>query len=437
MPVVWLAFSTYLLALALPFVLYRRAWGWFQPIVFTIVWWHLIQQILPRLGVYSQGLDYHRALPGWLISDLNLVVAKALLVDVVALLALYVGFFGSGRLPVPRLRFRPPRHLLVKVLLVGAVSLFALLRLIDEAGGLGPLMLQRGLSVDLRVRASLGGGHWQFMVGLLKTACLVWLALKPEHWRRPIFIAVFGAALFIGFAATGSRGGLYMPILMAGAIWALAHRRVPYLLIVVFGVAALAMIGILGEFRAESRGARSLDNVTLTTDLVDNLERGLADVTKYGTQSIGIYPIIAKVPEQVDFLYGQSYASIFLAPIPSVILPFDKPAAGGAWTAEHFFGTTQNTIPPSTIGEAYWNFHLPGVLIVMTLFGIFLKWLARLFTVNAGAPWVMVIYVYTLFALQPNSDSFYSWLHGIVPIVLFLLLFCGLPRRTLPSSASM
>lgn len=426
---VWLAFLVYALVLLLPFLLYRSSWGWFHPLVFMVLWWQLVRQDLPRLGIYAEGLLHHRVMMDAGPIEMNAVVVQTLLLTSLGLLAFYVGFIGAGRLRVPRLSFAAPRFLLFKVAMIGGISACAFLVLTWEAGGIGTLLLQRGLPRDQRIVVELGGGHWHYLVGLLKVACLLWLALRPNAWRNPVFLATFIFALAIDYIGTGSRSGIIMTVAMAGAIWMLNFRRVPYSAVVAAGAFALLVVGIGGELRMASRGADSLSAIQLNANVKDALVAGYRNVVSYGTETDGTYGIVAVVPQKVGFLYGQSYLSIPFAPVPSALLPFDKPQAGGRLNAIHIFGNPLSAIPPGNIGEAYWNFHVPGVFLVMLLFGVLIKWFVCLFSDNQGSGWVTIIYVYTLFLLQPNSTAFYGWLHAIVPIVFFILLFCGMPRR--------
>lgn len=424
---VYAAFLCYLLVLALPFHLQKSSWGWFHPLILTVLWFELVRGVLPRLIIYATGLDFHRVALGATAGDLSWLVIESLFLTSLGLLALYAGFLGSGRLSVPRFAFRAPRLLFVKVLAIAAVSTVAFAILIAEAGGLGRLMLQRGMASDLRIQAELGG-HWYFMVELLKTACLLWLALQPKMWKSPAFLSLFSLALFMGFAATGSRSGVVMPVVLATVIWSLHHRRIPYGRALVIGVLGIAAIGLLGEFRVASRGAVTLADARIESGLAGGIEQGLDTITSYAGETDGLYGILAKVPEDVDLLYGWSYLSIPAAPIPRALWP-GKPDAGGRLNATYIFGNPLTAIPPENVGEAYWNFHIPGVIVVMFLFGAVLKWFARFYVVNGGAGWVVAIYVFTMFNLQPSSPAFYDWFQTMVPVIFFLWFFCGWPKR--------
>jgi len=221
-----------------------------------------------------------------------------------------------------------------------------------------------------------------------------------------------------------------MPIVLAATILALRFKKIPFGRAVILSLFGLIMLGVLGEFRSQSRGAEGLGDIQLELGLVGGAEQGVDSLVGYAGRSSGLYAILGLVPHQVDYLYGRSYLSIPAAPIPSRIWA-DKPMAGGRLTGWLIFGRdiAGGGVPPGNIGEAYWNFGIPGVILVMFLFGIVLRWVAAFYEANNGAGWIVILYVVSLFSLQPNSVSFYSWLHAIVPAIFFLIFLAGLPRR--------
>lgn len=422
-----ISFASYLILLGLPFIIRRQEVAWFHPLIFFVLWWLVVRGILPSLSVYTIGLEHHVALAGRTPAELNNVVLRTTLLDVLALIATYVGFYGAGRLPTFGLRFPPPQHVFLKVLVVTVVSVGAFLMLVRLAGGLGALLLQRGLPETMRVQALVGGGHWHFLVGLLVPACLTWLAVKPEVWGRLRFWALFLLSLALGFGATGSRSGVVFPAIIALGIWMLHNRRVPIARALILGGMGLFLVGVLGEFRMESRGARSLEEVQVDAGLAEGVRGGLETLSSYASTISGPYAIVGKVPEEVDLLYGRSYLSIPAAPVPRALWS-EKPQAGGKLTATHIFNNPLSAVPPRSVGEAYWNFHVPGVAVIFVLWGVFLKWLTRFHRQNATEPALTVLVLLTLFYLQPNSPAFYEWLHAFGPAVLFLVLFAGAPR---------
>lgn len=366
-------------------------------------------------------------IPG-LTHELNTAVVDASLLTALGFLALYAGYSIIPSRRVLRVKPMEPRYLMPAVVVGMALSVAAFLFLIARAGGIGPLMLQRGLRNDLRIEAELGA-HWRLLVRAMIPGCLVWLSHQPHVWKRPLFLLGFASALFMNFAATGSRGHTIIPIAMALVIHALHYKRFYVFHYILFGLAALVAIGFLGEFRSGTRRATDLSEVSIDTNVWGGLVRGIETVAARGSETAGLYGILRRVPREVDLLYGRSYLSIPAAPIPRRLWKA-KPDAGGRLTATHIFDQPFTAIPPGSIGEAYWNFHVPGVVLVMLLYGAVLRWCAQAYLANSKAKWAVVIYTYTLFYLQPNSESFYNWVQAIAPAAILVMCIYGrLPRR--------
>lgn len=426
--VILIAFLTHLLALAYPILYYRRHWGWLHPLVFTVLWFGLFRETVPHIGVYSLGLQYNAAMPAASADRLNYVVAKTLLLSTLGLLALYSGFFVAGRFAAPLVLFPRPRAVPTKAILIAIVSLVALIMLARNAGGFSALMMQRGLPENQRAQIAAGGEHWQFLAGVLMPACLLWLGQRPTAWREVRFVLIFTMALLINFVATGSRSESILPLAMAIVIWSIWRQRVPWLVAGTFAAAAILFIGLAGDFRVATRGARSFEQIQLNSSIVAGLEKGFGVFAAYSSAEDGTYGIVGNVPDRIPLLYGESYLSIPFAFLPRALLPFDKPRSGDKMTATYIFGNPLSAVPPGNIGEAYWNFHVPGIVFVMLVHGVFLRWVASVYYLNRNEGWATVAYVHTLFLFQPNSTAFYGWAQALVPLLILAIFFCGAPR---------
>lgn len=423
---IFLTLLVYLVVLVLPLVRYQQEWGWFHPVVFMPLW-ALVTSVPTSLGVFIRGLERHSALPGRSVQELNGLVAEGLLLSALGWAAFYVGYAFPGQKRTITMRFPEPRAVLPKILLVAGVATAGFFFLIQVAGGIGPLLLQRGIQANQRIQAQIGG-HWLVLVGLLPTACLVWIALQPVVVRRPIFWAVFSGGLFMDFAVTGSRSGVIIPIVMAVAIWALRSARIPYFRVLVLGGVALVLLGILGEFRRETFQAETLQDVRLETSITSGFQRGLEERTNRG-EDAGLHAVLGRVPEEVDLLWGKSYLSIPAAPVPSALWS-EKPEAGSRLTGHLIFRRPEGSggVPPGAVGEAYWNFHILGVILVMFLWGVAANWFARFYRESRSEYGISALYLVTLFLLSPSTDSFYVWVQHFVLAAIILVMFCGIPR---------
>lgn len=119
----------------------------------------------------------------------------------------------------------------------------------------------------------------------------------------------------------------------------------------------------------------------------------------YGIDSLAI--IVRDTPDVMDFQYGKTIVPLFVAWVPRQIWE-DKPTVSfGKVFAEKylgkFFSGTGTSASPTLLGEAYLNWHLPGMLLVAWLSGIAIRlaytWLIQR---NCGGP---AIFIYSQFFL--------------------------------------
>ncbi|RFA30241.1 hypothetical protein CAI21_06375 [Alkalilimnicola ehrlichii] len=221
------AFVAYLAALSLPFVIRDFKPSVFHPLVFYVLWMGFRGVLEGDAVLAATGLEFHRALPGLTVRELNHLVALSFALEAIALVALYVGYAFAPWLRIPQWRAPEPTGAVWRCALWVGVAAIGLLMLIRIGGGIDQVLMQRGLASDQRISAQVGG-QWNFLAGIGVVATLVWLACQPAAVKKPAFWILLLAALSIRFAATGSRGGIVTPMLMIGTVWVLQHRRIPY-----------------------------------------------------------------------------------------------------------------------------------------------------------------------------------------------------------------
>jgi oligosaccharide repeat unit polymerase len=86
--------------------------------------------------------------------------------------------------------------------------------------------------------------------------------------------------------------------------------------------------------------------------------------------------IYNEVPEQLEFQYGSTFLSLFVAPVPRTYWP-SKPAVNpGKTIADELYSFDPNSqagVPPGIIGELFINFGILGVFTGLLLLGIIIK----------------------------------------------------------------
>lgn len=429
------SFLAYLLTVCLPlFRGYLRTPGFFHPLFFYGTWMGLRSLLTGDAVLAATGLEFHRALGVLAQSEFDFLVAKYFLLEALALLALYAGYALSHNLKVPQ--FRPtqvPRRLILSAALWMLIPTFGVVMLAADLG-LGGLLLQRGIASDQRLGAAVGA-HWHFLAGAGTIVPIVWLAFDRRAAINPLFwgLAVYGAVLV--FIATGSRSSAIMPFITIALMWGLRNRAIPYKSLWVGAAVAVVLVGLLGEFRAATRGVSDISQVRVESNVLQGAQQGLEELIRRSTANNGQIAILGSVPADVPHLFGLSYLSIPLIPVPSALLPFEKPDAAGKLNATLIYGNPLTGIPATPVGEAFWNFSYFGVLIVFLLYGIFLRAMSSLYVNNSEHALVVVTFLYVLTSLAPGSNEAFNFAQRFVPVLGFFLFILFVSKIRLPAGS--
>lgn len=409
-----------------PLVVVRNPGYWLHPLIFIGIW-DFVLIVLPESSLIISGMVSHPGLDG-VTSD---VIADSLniklLMDCLAIIATYLGFYLARGVPALRLVHAQPSALSYKLIFVAAFSFVGIFVLANAAGGIEALVLQRGVDTDQRVFAKIGGGHWHVLAALMGPAVLIAAALMDRPLRSPIFWVVLCIALIGKFVVTGSRGGTLSILVLLFFILAARKGQIKMGRMFVFALSVLLIVGVMSDFRTQSRKMTSVSNYQYQSSIGDTTQRALGVFSKYSSQGNSDYPIYALVPESKPLLLGESYFSILVAPIPRALWA-GKPMGVGRKASETFMPYKKGGVPPSAAGEAYWNFHVVGVVLVFLLWGVFLRFVWKSVAVRR-MPGVMALYVVTIFYLEPHTSAVYTWLHMFVPGVLILIFYCMNPLR--------
>lgn len=409
--------ALYVAALAAPFIVFRSSLGWFHPVTFVSLMSFVA--LMQRFTLYAWGLDWHKALPAG-PDELSELIEFQLLLYSLAIVAFYAGFFMAPRLPTPRFRFlEKPNGLVRKLLWVNVIATLAFVFFIAMRGGLGA-------HIDSWARgrhAEFAGKHYQVaLMGLGTIACWLWLAYRRNALRSGVFWACVVVASMISFLVMGSRSGAIYPVFIGLMIWMLRERRVVYLPVVAGVIAAIYVIGALGTFRRSSWGDASSTDAAAEKGFVDTIRSSAeGEITHRATSGDTSLAIYSRVPDDVPLLYGSSYLAIVTLPVPRALWS-GKPRQIGGVAGTTFFGQQAAGAPPGAIGEAYWNFHIPGVGIVFFLFGVFHNWVARTFRRHGGQPAAAVLYSFTLFSFSvPSTAAFTLWIISLASLFIVLV----------------
>jgi len=402
-----------------PLLSYRSSFGWFHPLVFTTLYSFIA--LLRGASTYIWGLQNPAGLIGYSTAELAWFVTYGLLLGAIGQVAYYIGFFALRGFRIPQLKFFQPRFIGLKVFLIVLITLGIFLAYMENQGGIEAYLLFLARGRSNLINAGELSGEWLVLFRFAILACLIWLGSDPNATRRPLFWISVVIALAMQFLVSGSRSSVIIIIAIGVVIWMLRAQKISAPRILVGIIVGLFLLGQLGSFRTSLWSGDVNWDTLIEPSGVISVGQSIDELQERSGSSNPLYPILARVPSEIDLLYGRSYLTLLTTPIPRAWWP-EKPRSTGAEVGEIFLNTLAPT-PPGVIGEAYWNFHIPGVVLVFLLFGFFHKGLALFYTRYASESAVVVLYAVTLFVFFPDVLSIVTWLQFLIQLVLLLFVF--------------
>lgn len=427
-PLLVLSSVFYLGMLVLPLVVYDdEKHGWFHPLIFLSLK-VLILTIPRRTPLFLYGLTEHAVLQ-LSVEELTTLVAYENFLLALALLATYAGYTLVRQSWMPRLRIHPAVRLPPAIVASALITSVALVLLIGLSGSFSQHFLNLSLNVSAKVFEGDATAYTliSVFVGLLATALVLLLAYRPQQIRRPLFWILALLALGAIYLATGKRSHVVNPVLLGAVTWMLTVGRVPLFRLLLAGAVVFVAFSFMSVIRGASTNAGSLEEVWARADFnftgaaVAQGEEFNARAGSYNS----LYPILHYVPEQSPLLWGETYLTILLRPIPRALMP-SKPRGTDFRAGVEFFNATWG-VPPGPIGEAFWNFHIPGVIVVFFLTGAFYRWLVDFYRQYRGEGIVTVLYVTVLNGFSPTENVITLLMHAFL-VWLILAYITGALR---------
>jgi oligosaccharide repeat unit polymerase len=427
---------SYQALLLLPILFYRSSYGWLHPLIFATVFRlanSLVrnpEQLLAPFFGFTNPLSaefQNVALWGWSQEEIAWAALKAKTIASIALIAYYLGFFSGLRPRIPHVDFPKPCYVTLKALTAVSLSATAFLLYIQFNEGLTAHISSWGQG---RFNARAGEGPIHILIQCGMVASLIWFALDKTAHRNILFWAAVLFSVPVNFFVTGSRSTVMHAVILFLLIWMIRHQKIPRTKIIVTAIVAFLLFGTLGMFRKSTYRGEADWTILTNFDLQQSLA-ATRDEIDWWEANDGYLPIIAKVPEKVDFLYGESYISALLFFVPRELWP-GKPRGVGGMNGEVIFGGGPGAggVPPGPVGEAYWNFYIPGVLIMFFLYGLFQHWLAQTYMHYARAPAVWILYTITILTFSPTSPAIVGYFHHIIPAIFLLCWMRAISLRS-------
>lgn len=417
--------------LILPLLLLsRHPLGILHPLILAIVAWPLLRD-MPRViedwGGWAGILagtrvtaPFFTGLPTRAASGVWDAIATYNLIHALALICAYAGFWllKSKGQPVrlPSVIRNSTSVRTVMIALIG-LSLVLLAFFVRSRGG-----------IDAHL-TSLGGGRFKELselgpvivaIDLGAIALYVWIANNPSEIKSPVFVAVAATVAAGMFLTNGTRGGALEVLMIVGLIWALRRQTVPWKIALLLIPFMFLSIGLLGAIRTASWTRSTASQTFSQTGWSASFALAQQEVQERNAASASV-PVVARGLDLSDGpLLGTSYAGALAAFIPRTIWP-GKPRGVGSLYAQLFLGASKSgtTIPVEPEAEMYWNFGIPGVILLSILYGALLRVAYNFYWRRYPNPFAVVFYVFVITRFQFSSD----WLVGLEQR-LFLLAIC-------------
>jgi hypothetical protein len=275
---------------------------------------------------------------------------------------------------------------------------------------------------------------------------LAWYMFWAKRLRRAIAIPLLAtmcalAAVVLYFTFGGK--GIAVTVLGVPALaYYEVKRRLPVKSILVIALIFVFLIfPLYNTFRRFDSNLDMTRRVDRTLDLASTwdsnqyLDASIFAFLKRISLATSVAAIVSDTGRWVDYCYGET---LILTPISILIPRFvwpDKPnIATGMEFAETFrlkgAMDRQTYIAISMVGDFYWNFSLPGVVVGMWLLGMGYRWYYQRYGAGSGFdPIRKSIY----FTLLPTALAFEGnvaiAVGGFVKLLIMVMVFLRLARR--------
>lgn len=428
-PIVIVCNFFWILVVSYPIVFYRKGWGIEHPLVLLAILNSISLVLRQTYGLIS-GLPYHVALPSYSRQQLDQVYCYGTLIQCLSLIMIYVGFMlSAGIKPFGYFQNRVTRRrIIILVLAITIVGCLALMLMVAISGDFTQHLknIVRGSNARSFTKDVGGVGPLAMLVNLIGVAGVLSITSRQPRW---FIVCVCILALGTLYLTEGRRSAVIYPMVLFLYAWAIVNRKIP--LVVTSFVIALAFFVLAAgsAFRSSNFGTGSsitfaeLSNLT-PTKVVKKASEELQDRSNAASP---IYAIVARVPSEVDLLYGKGYLGYLNLFVPRFFWK-EKPRGIDYQSGMTFFGVNWG-MPPGSVGQAFWEFHVAGVVIVFFLFGILKRWFYNSLKANQLSYASLALYLTAMFYIEPDQNSFRNTVFVLFPMIICLVLWGGFRLR--------
>ncbi len=362
------------------------------------------------------------------------VAALAALVSFLAAYGLPAGRRLGRALPAPRREWSEAATVTVSLGLIGLGWVFFL----GNQFGFIPGWLGSGV---------LGAISGSTIFGL----ALLAIAYLKDGSRAAflLLLVIIPPTMFFNFF-TGSKTLFLAPLMMVAYAYVVVRRRIRARWLIP-GILLIALYYPVAQFhrevilRGNTLGAGDVigdagEILSATASyaqsfrFVDYLGDGIR-MTSGRLEGLGVLSVIVRdTPDKVPYQGGWTLSYIFLSYVPRLLWPNKPPMTIGHWvTAMYGPGPIPSNTGPTWMGELYFNFGFPGLVLGMALLGIWFRVLHEMFfRPNATIPALLVGAVVIFCTVPSLQGGVLGPINGVTylatPILLTHFAICMLTR---------
>lgn len=420
----------------LPFVVIQQGGGWLHPLFLPGVMsiakavfknpMALFDPLNQPMVDFSVATGSAAASLRMSEGDLELTRLGLTLLYAAGLIIYYGVFFGSRRLSIPRIPFGSGSRVREISFVVVAVSVLAALALFQVSGGIGAYLvaLRGGRQVAF---AEIGPLLQVVTFSLL--ILTIWLMYERRPFLNPVFILATVSAMAVSLMATGSRSGIVIPAATLLLLWWKKRNRISLAPAIMAAVFAYAVVGGFGAIR-QDYGNQTVNLAALNpVNAGEWFRSATTESARRGDAESDLAAFAGA--NRSGLLWGRTYVYAAAFWVPRGLWP-DKPRAADSYNMwVNFSGHAISDplprageaalfgIPVTATVEAYWNFHILGVILLSIGMGLFHRSLVQVAKTYRHIPAVLPLVVYATLQFTGTSKE----MVGLARDAAFLLPF--------------
>jgi len=380
-------------------------------------------------------------------------VNLALVYAVLGIAFMHVGYYS--RLPIIVSRNIPKsgegfsrKRMISVIVVLYVVGLLARITILNRGWYFGPGLLQYRDEIPPQFmivnQLSVLSQH-AFMLALI----YYFYFSKKSKPAKALMILMVYQELFFAFLH-GTRSTMLYPMVSGSLIWFYSIKK-PSKVHVLLGVFSLVSLAVFVIFPLSHAFRFSIPYYEVRTGVLSSQGIDLARraISKYfeefslagslefalnrfaGIDSLGLF--IEVTGKEINFQYGKTFLGPLIASfIPRVIWTskYQTLETLRMWRAEdvltfEILGQSGSMVAPTQIGDLYLNFHLPGILIGMFLYGVLYR-VFYIYFVRASTPLRLFPYAVVFYWLVLIEGGTWYLAGAVGKNLLISLAICSL-----------